>query len=103
MVSLAIDQKEMLCQSILFILVCFYRRIVKHIFKTIKMNENFIFDDLQLNELLEVKGGADPGNLTCIFSVAIKCTVAGSGVIIDQPTEPDKGTQDKGGSGIIKP
>lgn len=48
---------------------------------------NDIPETLDVCELMAVKGGAAKVSPTCIFASAVKCTVAGSGVIV-QPTQP---------------
>lgn len=47
---------------------------------------------LNMQELMEVKGGADDNKFTCIFSAAVKpeCNAQGAGVIIQVPTEEPK-------------
>lgn len=41
---------------------------------------------LNVSELMEVKGGIGDKSHICVFAAAVKCTVAGSGVII-QPEQ----------------
>lgn len=41
-------------------------------------------DALDMQELMEVKGGGLGTAIVCIFSPAVKCTVEGSGVITKQ-------------------
>jgi len=43
-------------------------------------------DKLNVLELMEVKGGILDKTQVCILSAAVKCTVQGSGVIIQQPS-----------------
>lgn len=43
-------------------------------------------DKLDVLELMEVKGGILDKTQVCIFASAVKCTVQGSGVIIQQPS-----------------
>lgn len=45
-------------------------------------------DTLDVYELMEVKGGALDKSQICVLASAVKCTVAGSGVIVVSPTEP---------------
>lgn len=58
------------------------------------MNKNLLPDIIDVNELMEVKGGKreiDVSPTICVFAAAVKCTVAGSGVIVakhEEPTEP---------------
>lgn len=47
---------------------------------------NDIPETLDVCELMAVKGGAKVSPV-CVFASAVKCTVAGSGVIV-QPTQP---------------
>ncbi len=44
-------------------------------------------DTLDVYELMEVKGGALDKSQICVLASAVKCTVAGSGVIMS-PTGP---------------
>lgn len=41
-------------------------------------------DALDMQELMEVKGGGLGTAIICIFSSAVKCMVAGSGVITNE-------------------
>ena len=49
-------------------------------------------ETLNIQELMEVKGGADDNKYICIFSAAVKgdCDAQSSGVIIQVPTEQPK-------------
>ena len=42
-------------------------------------------ETLNVSELMEVKGGVGDKSHICVFASAVKCTVAGSGVIIKEP------------------
>lgn len=45
-------------------------------------------DTLDVYELMEVKGGTLDKNQICVLASAVKCTVAGSGIIVMSPTGP---------------
>jgi len=44
---------------------------------------------LDIQEMMEVKGGALDKSQICVLASAVKCTVAGSGVIVQMPTKED--------------
>ncbi len=50
------------------------------------MNTSVNFDSLDVEELMEVKGGITDKAVICAFASAVKCTVAGSGVIVQKPS-----------------
>ena len=45
-------------------------------------------DTLEMSELMEVKGGILDESQVCILAAAVKCTVQGSGVIVQVPEQP---------------
>lgn len=55
------------------------------------MNTSINLDTLDVEELMDVKGGIADKAVICAFASAVKCTVAGSGVIVQKPsTSADK-------------
>lgn len=55
--------------------------------KSITTLEN-IPDSLDIQEMIDVKGGAE-ARAICIFSVAVKCNVAGSGTVVAPKPNPN--------------
>ena len=47
-------------------------------------------ETLNMQELMEVKGGASDHNQICVIRAAVKCNAEGSGVVIQVPTENPK-------------
>lgn len=45
-------------------------------------------ETLDMQELMEVKGGLTEKVTICIFASAVKCTVAGAGVVVTTPPPP---------------
>lgn len=45
-------------------------------------------ETLDMQELMEVKGGILDKSQVCILASAVKCTVEGSGIIVQVPSEP---------------
>jgi hypothetical protein len=45
-------------------------------------------DTLDVYELMEVKGGILDKSQVCVLASAVKCTVAGSGVIVTKSNKP---------------
>lgn len=60
----------------------------------IKMNQIVKIQDLpetlDMQELMEVKGGILDKSQVCILAAAVKCTVEGSGVIVHLPSDTIK-------------
>lgn len=54
---------------------------------TIVRIEN-INDCLDIQEMMDVKGGALDKTVICVLATAVKCEVKGSGVIIENPSTP---------------
>lgn len=50
------------------------------------MNTSINLDTLDVEELMDVKGGIADKAVICAFASAVKCTVAGSGVIVQKPS-----------------
>lgn len=50
------------------------------------MNTSINLDTLDVEELMDVKGGIADKDVICVLASAVKCTVEGSGVIIQKPS-----------------
>ncbi len=56
-------------------------------------------ETLDMEELMEVKGGYVEEIAICVFTAAVKCTVPGSGVVVQGPTTSTGSTLQTGTSG----